>query len=136
MAQGSNYSILVDVNLDTSQIQKQLNNASKELKIKMDASSVGDAEKQLGSLNDTLEDTQLTFNAANEIFQTTIDIISSMVDQVYELDSSLTEFKKVSDLSGESLSSYTAQLAEMGSTVARTGSEMVDAATEIRSSVW
>ena len=50
-----------------------------------------------------------------------LDIITSMVEEVYALDSSLTEFKKVSDLSGASLDNYTNKLSAIGKTVARTG---------------
>ena len=47
--------------------------------------------------------------------------IRSMVDQVFELDSALTEFKKVSDLSEEGLQSYTSQLSQAGKQFGRTG---------------
>lgn len=60
--------------------------------------------------------------------------IGSMVTQVFELDKSLTEFKKVSDLSGEGLKNYTDQAYELGVTVAKTGKEMIDASTEFRKS--
>ena len=47
-----------------------------------------------------------------------------------EFDDVVTEFKKVSDLSGESLDDYTQKLGELGQTVARTRSEMVSSSTE------
>ena len=84
----SMYSILVDVDLQTSTIQKQLNDASKNLKVNLKTSN---ASKDLKDLGDTMDDVSLTFQAANEIFSKSIDIIMSMVDQVYELDSALTE---------------------------------------------
>ena len=40
--------------------------------------------------------------------------------------------KKVSDLSGSALDDYVEKLSKLGDTVARTSSEMVDAATEFR----
>ena len=49
---------------------------------------------------------------------------------VKEFDDAVTEFKKVSDLSGESLDDYTQKLGELGQTVARTRSEMVSSSTE------
>ena len=67
------------------------------------------------------ENLGLTFQEANLIMSRSLDIITSMVDEVYALDSSLTEFKKVSDLSGASLDNYTSKLSEIGKTVARTG---------------
>ena len=114
----SMYSVLVDVDLQTSTIQKQLNDASKNLKVDLNTSN---ASKDLKDLGDTMDNVSLTFQAANEIFSKSIDIIMSMVDQVYELDSALTEFKKVSDLSGSALDDYVDKLNTMGSAVARTG---------------
>lgn len=114
----SMYSILVDVDLQTSTIQKQLNDASKNLKVDLNTSN---ASKDLKDLGDTADDVSLTFQAANEIFSKSIDIIMSMVDQVYELDTALTEFRKVSDLSGSGLDDYVDKLNTMGSAVARTG---------------
>ena len=133
----SNFSILAEVELDTSTIQKQLNSLGS--KIKFDSTTLKDAQKSMDDLGNSAEkagdkvaDTALNFNAANEIFQNTLDIIGSMVDQVYELDSALTEFKKVSDLQGQALQNYQNHLADLGSTVGRTTSEMIEAATEFR----
>lgn len=124
-----NYSILADVELSTTNIQKQLNDVSKKLKVNLDAT---DAIKNTKELTSSMEDATLTFNVANEIFRTSIDLISSLSNQVYELDNALTEFKKVSDLSGSSLDNYVSKLSAMGAEVARTGSEMVESATEFR----
>ena len=55
-----------------------------------------------------------------------------MVGQYAELDAATTEFKKVSDLSGASLDKYVNQLGKMGTSVARTSSEMVSGATQFR----
>lgn len=117
---GNNYNILVGVELETSNIQSQLNKIQKNKSLKIDVDSKN-AESNLKSLNNTMNDTALTFNAANEIFRTSIDIISSMVSQVFELDSALVEFQKVSDLSGRSLENYVSKLTDMGNSVARTG---------------
>ena len=46
--------------------------------------------------------------------------VGEAISTVKEFDDSLTEFKKVSDLSGDSLDTYTEILGELGSTVART----------------
>lgn len=112
----ANYSILVDVELDTSSIQRSLNEAAKKTSLNLDVKSKG-----LTDLNADMEDTYLTFQAANMIFNKTIDIISAMTSEVYALDTALTEFKKVSDLSGAALDEYVVKLNEMGSAVARTG---------------
>lgn len=114
----NNYSVLVGVELDTKNVQQQLNQKLKNLKVDLDTK---DATKGLNDLNSSITDAYLTFQAANEIFSTSIDIIKSMVEQVYALDAAMIEFQKVSDLSGQALDNYIAKLSEMGSTVARTG---------------
>lgn len=111
----SNYSILVDVELDTSSIQKQLD---KNAKVQLNTT---DAIKSLLGLDNAMEDTSLTFQAANEVFSTTKDILMSMVNQVYELDSAIIEFQKVSDLTGDALDNYVQKLNDMGDSVAKTG---------------
>lgn len=111
----SNYSILVDVELDTSSIQKQLD---KSAKVQLNTT---DAIKSLLGLDSAMEDTSLTFQAANAVFSTTKDILMSMVGQVYELDSAIIEFQKVSDLTGNSLDNYIQKLNDMGDSVGRTG---------------
>lgn len=113
-----NYSILVDVELETSTIKKQLDEASKNIKINLGTKN---AKQDIEDLSYAMENTSLTFQAANEIFSRSIEVISSMVDQVYELDTALTEFKKVSDLSGSALDDYVTKLSNMGQAVARTG---------------
>ena len=112
----SQYSILVDVDFSTSQIQQKLRQAAQNTKINfdVDSGSIDQAAKAAENLG-------LTFQEANLIMSRSLDIITSMVDEVYALDSSLTEFKKVSDLSGASLDNYTNKLSAIGKTVARTG---------------
>ena len=112
----SQYSILVDVDFSTSQIQQKLRQAAQNTKINfdVDSGSIDQAAKSAENLG-------LTFHEANLIMSKSLDIITSMVDEVYALDSSLTEFKKVSDLSGASLENYTNKLSAIGKTVARTG---------------
>ena len=53
---------------------------------------------------------------------------------VKEFDDTLVEFRKVSDLSGDSLTEYTKKLAEMGEVTGSTMTTMVSAATEFKKS--
>ena len=110
------YSILVNVEAQTKEAIKQVQSAfnKQSIKIGVDASGAEEATKAAKNLG-------LTFQEANLIMSKSLDIITSMVDEVYALDSSLTEFKKVSDLSGASLDNYTNKLSAIGKTVARTG---------------
>lgn len=69
----------------------------------------------------------LPIRAVTKAFEEAITVVT-------EFDSALTEFKKVSDLSGDSLREYTEQLGQLGQTVGRTRTEMVQAATEFKKS--
>ena len=55
-----------------------------------------------------------------------------MIQDVRELDDSLLELTKVSDLSAEGLENVTNQAYELGEKVARTGKEVIDATTEFK----
>ena len=114
----NNYSVLVGVELDTKNVQQQLNQNLKNLKVDLNTK---DAVKGMQDLDSVTEDVSLTFQAANEIFRTSIEVIGSMVEQVYALNAAQIEFQKVSDLSGQALDDYITKLSDMGSTVARTG---------------
>ena len=59
-------------------------------------------------------------------FQTAI---TDAVQVVKDFDSAITEMGKVTDYSGEKLKAYTRDLAELGTEVARTQTEMTEAAT-------
>ena len=130
----SQYSILVDVDFSAKGVQAKLDKLAKDIKpikVKVDVDGAeniknvtkgaDDAAKGVDKLNKAAQDNSLTFQAANEIFSKTIDVITSMVDQVYKFDASIIEFQKVSDLSGEALDKYVDKLADMGQVVGRTG---------------
>ena len=141
MATGNkrNYSILVGVELDTSGVQKQLDaltqkaiNISLNIEGKDDLKDVIDGLKNLdkaakesgegaNKASDGAKNMGLTFQQANDIMQKSVDIIGRMLDSVFELDSALVEFQKVSELSGASLDAYVDKLTQMGLEVGRTG---------------
>ena len=142
MATQSNYTILVDAQIQNLQnIQKQLNDLHSQINVNVNAQGLSETTRQTQSLaqasdnaNTAAGELILTYQVANQIFHASVEAISSMVEQVYELDSAITEFKKVSDLQGQSLSKYVDNLSQMGLQVARTGSEMVMAAGQFRKS--
>ena len=126
MAKSSNYSILIDAQLNLDDIEKKLK--SKKYEIPIDTSSIKSGKKDIDdavqstkNLNDAGQDLELTFNVANEVFNKFTSVIKDMAAQVYELDSALTEFKKVSDLNGQALDEYADKLSKIGQTVGRTG---------------
>ena len=60
--------------------------------------------------------------------------ITEAAQAVKDFDSALTEFKKVSDLSGKSLDDYALKLEKLGELTARTRTEMMQMATEFKRS--
>ena len=136
---GRNYSILVGIKLDTSDVQKQLDkiklndininvkvNGKDELKetneiLKETNEENKKASKATKEHADEVEKLGLTYQQANAIMSKSVEIIGMMVDSVFELDDAMTELKKVSDLSGQSLDNYVEKLTQMGLEVGRTG---------------
>ena len=74
------------------------------------------------------------FGAITAVIRGVTSGMGDMVQKTFELDAALTEFKKVSDLSGKGLDQYTDKAFKMGRSVAKTGTEMIEAATEFRKS--
>lgn len=118
---GSAYSILVDVQLDTSSLQKQLSGLGSSINLRANSSGISAASSAVDGLSNSMKNAGLTYQEANMIFDKSVTAIGAMVDQVFEMDSALTEFSKVSDLDSSSLDSYVAKMTELGDTVARTG---------------
>lgn len=105
----ANYSILVDVELQTESIKKQLDESVVKLKKETDKAKM------------SAEDLTLTWQQSAEIMDKALSTIENMVEQVYKLNAATIEFQKVSDLSGQQLDDYVQQLSALGSNVARTG---------------
>ena len=137
----TNYNILVGVEFAKGEVQKQLDKLSKNLdplnlkvtldgankaadgmdKVKNSTQKAKDATDELKKSTDYYKDSALSLAVANDVWSKTVDIIGSLVEQVKSLDDSLTEYKKVSDLSGGALDDYVSKLSEMGLQVGRTG---------------
>ena len=113
----SAWKIKVGVELDTSEIDAELQ--KKSGKIKLDADVSGGEE--LDKLQGKLKDVGLEYQQYKIILDKCIDTIKSMAEQTIKLDSAQTELRKVSDLSGKSLDNYTKKLADMGKQVGRSG---------------
>ena len=118
----------VEIISSASEIQTQINKKIKGAKINLDTSGA------LAGADELNKKVDLTYQAANKLFQISKDIVRVMADQVKQVDKSVTEFKKVSDLQGEDLDKYVKSLGESGRIVARTASDMVDAAAMFRKS--
>ena len=123
----SNYSVVVQAELDLKKIKEQLKEvASNGVDLKVHGAAQGkkeidDVTKSTRQLNEAGQDLELTFNVAHEVFSKFLSVVKDMAGQVYELDAALTEFKKVSDLSGSALDDYVDKLSQLGQAVGRTG---------------
>lgn len=71
-----------------------------------------------------------TYMSVTTVFYQIKNTIQDMIQEVTELDSALTELRKVTDLEGESLQNFTKNAYDAAEAVAKTGTEMVQAATE------
>lgn len=118
------WKINVGVKLDTSKIQSDLNKAlqskSTTVKVKTDG-SMSKLTGETNRLNQSTQDVINTYQVFSQILNKSVEAIKSMASATIELDSAMTQFKKVSDLSGKSLDSYVNNLTKVGQSVARTG---------------
>lgn len=69
------------------------------------------------------------FNTINIIYDAFTESLSNAVKVVREFNDATTELRKVSDLEGESLKQYAQDLADYGTEVGRTMTDMVNSAT-------
>ena len=94
--------------------------------------SANNATKSTNSLNWSLTD---AFRRLANFYLASLPIrafqtaITDAVEVVKDFDSAITEMGKVSDYSGDKLIQYTKKLADLGTEVARTQTEMTEAAT-------
>lgn len=63
------------------------------------------------------------------IVKGTVQQIQNIIQSVIDLDGSLTELQKVTDLTGSSLEGFVKKSFDMGDSIGRTGKEVIDAAT-------
>lgn len=124
----TDFKILAKVVLDVDDIRKQLEKVSKGLEIKLDHKQVDDTAKSMVDLgnkvketDEKVEDASITWQQYREMLNLATRAIESFVGQTMEMDEALTEFKKVSTLSGDELDRYVDKLAKAGKQVARTG---------------
>lgn len=150
----SNFQILVAATLDAANIQKQLNAISKKygtMKINLDVDNTS-LNNATNSLNNYQQGLKQTSEAAQNTSQSIGDIIGKVTkfgaatlvinkfrqaivdgyEAVKELDASVTEYRKVSELTDSQMGGFIDTARELGLTVARTADEMVEAATEFK----
>ena len=123
-----NIGVGIEIQTSTREIQQQLNNAAQNITLNIDARCANEASDGINNLSNNMneasssaENFELTYQAANMIMEKSIEIISSMVSEVYTLNAAQVELSKVTDLSGESMDEYVSKLTDMGAEVAKTG---------------
>lgn len=141
------FEVVLKASLDKgsiSEIQSQIENLAKGKTIKINANNT-----QVNNLNNSLKDFNGSAKNAKNSAQGLSDIISKfsswqivgdvihgvknamedMVQQVFDLDESLTELDKVTDLSSEGLQSLADDAFEVGEQIGATGKDIIDATT-------
>lgn len=118
----SNFSVLVDLVPDVSSLKKKLKNQNIEIKAGVTGTEkVKNLNTAVQDNAKAVEDAALTWQQYREMLNLATRAIESFVGQTMKMDESLTEFKKVSTLSGNELDRYVNKLSEAGKQVARTG---------------
>lgn len=141
------FEVLLSAQLDkssVSNIQKQLDNISKGLKldIKADSSQVNKLTNSLNDLGKKASNAKTHTQGLGDIiqkfssWQIVGDVIhgvknamEDMVQQVFDLDESLTELDKVTDLTSGGLQSLADDAFTVGERIGATGKDVIDATT-------
>ena len=120
----SNFSVLVDLVPDVSSLKQKLKNQKIEINTKVTGTEqVKNLNTAVQDTNKSVEEATITWQQYREVLNLATRAIESFVGQTMEMDESLTEFKKVSTLSGNELDRYVDKLSEAGKQVARTGKQ-------------
>ena len=96
---------------------------------------VRDARRLGKSFGDSIKSGMESFSTwlpASQLIMSSVNAFRDAIDNVKELDNSLLELSKVSDLSSDGLIKVTEEAYELGETVGRTGRQVVDAVTEFK----
>jgi hypothetical protein len=141
------FEVLLSAKLDdnsVSDIQKQLDSISKgtTLKINADNSQVNNLKQSLTDLGNSAKEAKTHTQGLDDIiqkfssWQIVGDVIhgvknamQDMVQQVFDLDESLTELDKVTDLTSGGLQSLTNDAFTVGEQIGATGKDIIDATT-------
>lgn len=144
----SKFEILLQARIDKSNSKAQINSDIKELEkslnlnIKADTKSASQVKSVLNDISNSAKDANKHIQGIGDIadkfsrWQVIGDIIhgvkdamQDMVQQVFDLDESLTELDKVTDLSSEGLQQLADDAFEVGERIGATGKDVIDATT-------
>ena len=143
------FEVLLSASLDKNSvkdIQAQLDSISKgtTFKINADSSSVNSLKNSLNDLGDSAKNAKAHTQGLNDIvskfssWQIVGDVIhgvknamEDMVQQVFDLDESLTELDKVTDLSSEGLQNLADDAFDVGEKIGATGKDVLDSTRNV-----
>ena len=107
---------------DVSSLKQKLKNQKIEINTKVTGTEqVKNLNTAVQDTNKSVEEATITWQQYREVLNLATRAIEAFVGQTMEMDEALTEFKKVSTLSGNELDRYVDKLAQAGKQVARTG---------------
>lgn len=141
------FEVLLTAKLDDSSvksIQTQINNIlkNKEISVKTDTKQVNNLTKSLQNLNEETQNAKNHTQGLGEIMQKFAawsigaaaingvkNAMRDMVDEVFELDNSLVELDKVTDLTSTGLQDLADDAFAVGEQIGATGKDVIDATT-------
>lgn len=130
---GSSAQGLQNVNNQLNNLQRNSNSVSNATKnVSSGLNNVAKSANHAGQSMSSIVSKVAKFYLATVPVQAFQKAINQAITTIVEFDSAITEFQKVSTLSGKALDNYTQKLQDLGSTVARTKTEMVEMATEFK----
>lgn len=100
--------------------------------LKLEVRDAGKLGKSFGDSIKAGMSSFATWLPATTIIMSSVNAFRGAIDNVRELDDSLLELSKVSDLSVDGLVKVTEEAYELGETVGKTGRQVVDAVTEFK----
>lgn len=134
-ANGYLHESITTVDKDGKQVGATIENIKKaEQDTAKQTQEFGKQAETLGTKFSNMMKNFATFYVATLPTQLFRQAISESVQLVKDFDNALIEFRKVSDLSGESLDAYTDKLARMGEVTGSTMTAMVEASTAFKKS--
>ena len=141
----SKFEVLLSAKLSNSSVEdikKQLKEISDgtPLTIKTDTKSITDFSQKIKDVGNSADDAKSKtqglgdiiskfsqWHIVGDVIHGVKDGIQDMVQQVFDLDESLTELDKVTDLSSEGLQNLADDAFEVGEKIGATGKQIIDA---------
>lgn len=123
-----------DLKIALSKIPPEANDAKLRIReLNAEIKEYGVRSKEASSTSNSFADSLKRFTAfygIYDLFQLGKRGIESMLDSIFDLDHALVELQKTSNLTGESLGNFVNQSYQIAGDLARTGTEVINAAGE------